>query len=171
MEVKRTEARLARVQRGWQEGVHDDDDYRGQRAGVLGELDGARTAHGRAAEHVQALERTGAVTDAEEALLRQMAAIKQAVADGAGRAPDVDALRNKIGEMFEAVELLEYDPNGPNPFRQLAGKVKAGLPDKAGDLDIHGYFLRPHLRWSPDDLNTPVRQIELPATSAHYGFS
>ena len=63
--------------------------------------------------------------DAEEALLRHLEAVKQAVADGAGRAPDVAALRNLIRQLFESVELVD---TSFNPF--ASGKVKkaAGSP-------------------------------------------
>ena len=44
MEVERTDGRLARVQRGWQDGVLDDDDYREQRRQLLEDRQVARAA-------------------------------------------------------------------------------------------------------------------------------
>ena len=44
-------------------------------------------------------------TDSQGVVLRYLAAIKAAVAQGAGLATDMNALRNVIGQTFESVEL------------------------------------------------------------------
>jgi multidrug resistance efflux pump len=68
-DLDRSESRLARVQRGWQDGVLDDEDYRQQRAELLDEQTAERAALDRARAHVRAIEERGAAVDAETTLL------------------------------------------------------------------------------------------------------
>lgn len=55
--------------------------------------------------------------------MRQLAAVERAVAEGAGRAPNLHALRNAIGDLLEPVELI--DLRGSNPFG--SGMVTGGF--------------------------------------------
>jgi hypothetical protein len=110
-EAGRAESRLARVQRGWQDGVLDDDDYRQQRDQVRDELDAAQAALRRAEDHLTALIEQPDV-DAEQVLLSHLAALKRAVSDTGQAAADLDTLRGVIGQMFQSVELIDH----ANPF-------------------------------------------------------
>lgn len=150
-EVGRSEARTARVQRGWQDGVLDDDDYRQQREQVRADLEASRAALQRAQQHAQMLEQQGVTIDAEDVLLRSLADVKRAVAQGAGEAPNLHALRNAIGELFVSVELVRFDSR--HPFG--AGKVPDGYsPGDRPSPVIDGrdgrptYALLPRVRWS-----------------------
>ncbi len=86
-----------------------------------------------------------------------------AVAEGAGRAPDLHALRNAIGDLLESVELI--DLRGSNPFGSgmvTGGFVPGDRPD-AGLEDASGprYALLPRVRWLSVDTGTlsPIGQL------------
>jgi hypothetical protein len=98
------------VQRGYQDGVLDDDDYRQQRAGLLEELKAAQEAARRAGSHAQALGRLDAGEDLAAALYRHLGEVKAAVADGVTRAPDLRALRHTIRQVFERVVIEPARP-------------------------------------------------------------
>lgn len=106
-ELARAEARLARVQRGWQDAVIDDAEYARQKADLDVERSGALAAAERAQAHADRIERMGGVGgDAEQALLEHLGKLKRAVGDGASTAPDLAALRNVIGDLFQEVQLV-----------------------------------------------------------------
>ena len=179
-EVQRSEARIARIQRGWQDGVLDDADYRGQHDQVSGELEAAQAARERSHAHVERIEQTGVSSGAEQQLLEHMNAIKRAVADGVSRAPNLNALRNVIGQLFESVELVEWqwttdshdtdEPRWTDPerrkfadFREAWEKLPTPRPNPV--LDANGgatYVLVPRLRSTPSPTGhlTPVGSIE-----------
>ena len=166
-EVQRSEARLAQIKRGWQDRVLDDDEYREQRDEVSGELEAACAALERSQAHVERIEQTGVSGDAEQHLLDQLATIKRAVADGVTRAPSLNALRNVIGQIFESVELGEWqgagDPYAAADFCEALAEV--GLPTPKPVLDANGgptYVLLPRLRSTPSPTGhlMPVGSIE-----------
>lgn len=113
------DARLARIRRGWQSGVLDDDEFQAQRSDVSGERDGAQAAVAQARARVDAIEAAGPLKDSEQALLGHLADLKASVAGAVGRAPDLEALRTVIGQLFERVE-ISANPFGPK-FRSEAG--------------------------------------------------
>jgi hypothetical protein len=45
--------------------------------------------------------------DAEEATLRVLAGIREAIVDGLGKAPNLNALRRLLHEVFSAIEYFE----------------------------------------------------------------
>ena len=149
-EAQRTKSRLARVQRGWQDGVLDDDDYGQQRADLLAERQAASAAVERARAHVEAVERDEAAQDADGALLKRLAAVKRTVAEDVGKALDLIALRNLIGELFEAVELVRW-PGFGTVQEGLASNAPG--PDPVNDGE-QTYALLPMLRWSAVDSET-----------------
>jgi DNA invertase Pin-like site-specific DNA recombinase len=140
LEMQRTEARLARIQRGWQEEVLDDEDYRQQRAQVLAEQEGAQAALRRAQDHVAQTEEIGVIGDVEQALLRHLATIKESVAQGIGNAPNLDALRRVIRDLFEHVMLLDAD----HPWLSAVSALRESGPQIEG-----GFYLIPILRGDP----------------------
>ena len=170
-EVQRTEARLAKIQRGWQDEVIDDNEYRQQRDQLLAEQEGAQAALQRAQDHVAKTERTGVMGDAQQALLRHLATIKEAVADGVGRAPDLNALRNVIGTLFEKIELVRWGSWGidGDPGGWMAPVEQPAVVDRD-----QGYALWLTLRWSAVDLDsearpfTGIRKTELPLPSSDH---
>ncbi len=103
------ETKLARVRGHYQAGKIEADDWAEQRPQLTAELDAAREAAQRAREHVQQVEQGGVPGDAEQALLDHLAALKRAVGDGIGAAPDLGALRNVIGDLFASIDLVRHD--------------------------------------------------------------
>jgi site-specific DNA recombinase len=108
-ELQRSEVRLARVRRGWQDEVIDDSEYAEQRAGLTVERDGAKGAVERARAHVGQLGQGLVPGDAEQVVLDHLARLKRAVGEDLEAAPDLSAIRNVIGDLFEQVELVESD--------------------------------------------------------------
>jgi hypothetical protein len=104
--------------------------------------------------------------DAEQHLLDQLATIKRAVADGVGRAPNLNALRNVIGQLFESVELVEWTASGdPHAFADFCEAWDAVAGFGRGVFDANGgptYVLLPRLRSTPSPTGQlmPVGSIE-----------
>lgn len=100
------DAKMARVRGHYQEGKLDVDDWTEQRAQLMAERDAASEAAQRARAHVQQIEQGRVPGDAEQELLDHLAALKRAVGEGVGTAPDLHALRNTIGDLFESIQLV-----------------------------------------------------------------
>jgi Recombinase zinc beta ribbon domain len=159
-ELQQCDARLTRVQRGWQDDVIDDAEYTRQRIELLAEQEAARAAQERAQEHVQQVEHAGPVGDAEQVLLDYLATIKEAVTAGVDAAPDLPALRNVIGQLFARVELIRSGEFGTDA-NITERFINCELPPPT--VDDGGYWLLPTLRWSAVDTDTfkPIGQ-EMP---------
>jgi site-specific DNA recombinase len=119
------EAKLVRVRGHYQEGRLEPEDWAEQRTALTAEHEASQGAAQRARNHVDQLERTGAL-DAEQALLDHLTALKQAVSAGVGGAPDLLALRNVIGDTFESVTLVRGDD--PRWSEELRGGAGLKLP-------------------------------------------
>ncbi|HEX3509686.1 MAG TPA: hypothetical protein VHT27_01175 [Solirubrobacteraceae bacterium] len=93
--------------------------------------------------------------DAEQALLSALARLKRSVGEGVSAAPDLDALRNVIGDLFEFVQLV--GEGDPCPFEWPLGQV-------TGDSEPR-YSLVPVLRGAtvidPDTLLPVTPQVAL----------
>src|SRR5581483_11041285 len=161
-EAASADAKLARVRSHYQEGRVEAEDWAEQRPGLVAGLAAAQEAVGRAQDHVREVEQAGMPGDAELVLLEHLAAVKRAVTAGVGAAPDLAALRNVIGQMFKAVELVRV-----NDWAAMYQVGKGGflpLRDDVGPVptigDEPGYYLVPVLRWSFVDRETlsPMRQ-------------
>jgi site-specific DNA recombinase len=144
LELQRSDARLERVKRGWQDGVIDDAEYTAQRAELIAEREAASAAVDRARNHIDRLIEAGDAGDAETRLLDHLAALKHAASAQAGNAPDLNALRNVIGDMFESIRLVARDegialafgdgPTSPSPRPRLptAGEATGCCRSSAG---------------------------------------
>jgi DNA invertase Pin-like site-specific DNA recombinase len=135
-EAQRAEARTARVQRAFQDGFLEPADYAQQRAQLVEEQDAAQAALDRAREHSDRLATGPALAGAEEAVLRHLTNLRQAVVEGIGKAPDLNALRTILRQLFEQVILLPAD----HPwFDQVEAMRDSGV-------ESGGIFLLPCLR-------------------------
>jgi site-specific DNA recombinase len=145
-EAQRAEARIARVQRAFQDGFLEAEDYASQRAQLLEERDAAQAAADRARDHADHLATAPATADAEEAVLRHLSNLRQAVIEGVSRAPDLNALRTILRQLFKEVLLLPAD----HPwFSQVSAmrESAANLPISLPHADIRAtYVLLPLLR-------------------------
>lgn len=103
------EARLARVRAHYQDGKLDVDDWAEQRPGLIAGAEASREAAARAQEHVQALERAGVLEGVERAFFDRVAGVKEAIARGVESAPDLNALRTHVRDLFEKVVLYPAD--------------------------------------------------------------
>lgn len=133
-EVAAAEARIARVDRGWQDGVLSDAKYQRQGAALEDELAGAKEAVEQARGRVEQITEAGTATDAEEALLPQLADLKALVSGTVDHARDVESLRTVIRTLFERIILREWS------WEDLAEIEAAGVGVS------EGLFLIPVLR-------------------------
>jgi site-specific DNA recombinase len=94
--------RLAKVQRGWQSEVIDDDDYKSQRADLSAECEGAAAAVHQAEARVSQLERAVSESDVQP-VLDALEALKTA---------DLGEFRRILRSMFEGFVLIPLTAEG-----------------------------------------------------------
>jgi hypothetical protein len=153
---------VAITERDYDSGDITGKQYSAREARLTEELAAATNALERSRAHVETVEQDGVATDAEEVLLDHLAKLKRAVAEGVEEAPDLDALRNVIGEMFEAVHVIRHPGFG-------SGRGRTGVvpnvpgPDPQVKDGAAAYWLWLTLRSSAVDMATfkPVGQ-EMP---------
>jgi DNA invertase Pin-like site-specific DNA recombinase len=152
--------RLGRATRGWQEDVIDDAEYARQRTELDDERAGAQAALAQAQERVRQIEQSGPMGDAEAELLEYLAAVKRAAAATADVAPNLNALQNVIGQMFERVQLVR---SGEWPRIQGDGFIPMHDDVPAVVDGEDRYWLLPVMRWESVDTHEfePIRR-ELP---------
>ncbi len=165
-EVLRTQEALARIERDYHAGDISGKQWAAQEAKLTVQLEAAQEAVRRAQEHVQQTEQAGVAGDAEQALLDHLAALKKAASAQADAAPDLNALRNVIGQMFESVQLVRSGewPRVPGDgFIPFDGDIG---PVPTIESREQRYWLLPTLRWSAVDRGTfkPTGQ-EMPVGS------
>ena len=97
-------------------------------------IENARTAEGECAERVQEAEQTRLFVDAQQWLFDRLAALKRAAAGAAGAAPDRDAQRNVIGQMFERVVLVSGDFEATMRASRVEGAAARLHPLRRGAL-------------------------------------
>jgi site-specific DNA recombinase len=180
-EVAKIERALATTERDYDAGDITGKQFSTRHDRLSNELEGAKRALDQAGANVEQIEQSGPVGDAEQALLDHLASIRQATADGVEAAPDLHALRNTIGQMFEQVQLIR------SPV--LGQPVSFGQPVPEGMIPWHDdvpavtdgedrYWLLPVLRASAVDADTlkpighampvPVAQSYPPGFLARY---
>jgi DNA invertase Pin-like site-specific DNA recombinase len=125
-------ARLQRVQRAFQDGHLDPVDYAEQAAGLREEREAAVRAAQRATDHLASVRGQVPALDAEEELLRHLAALRAAVVGGIGKAPNLDATRTLLRWLFPQV--LYLAPG--HPWLTNPGFIDDMMPRAAG-----GYLL------------------------------
>lgn len=158
-EAALTRDRLARIQRGFQDGILDGEDYRDQRARLLEEDAAAQAALTRAQEQVQRAEAAGRFAGAEEPLLRHLGDLRTAVERGIENAPDLNALRTVLRDLFESIELIRWPGfgvgggDGLHPFHDGNPVVESGG---------QSYALLPRVRWNAVNDDLTIRKVPLP---------
>jgi DNA invertase Pin-like site-specific DNA recombinase len=142
-EIAKLDRAMNATERAWDAATIDARQYAKREARLTDELTGARAARDQAREHAESASNGPPGGDPEQELLDHLATLKAAVADGVEHAPNLNALRNVLAELFDRVELV---------------------PDVGGD----GFLLLPTLRvgrlgdgrWDFEDAG---RRRELPA--------
>jgi hypothetical protein len=124
--VAAAEARIARVDRGWQDGVLSDAKHQRQSAALEDELAGAREAVEQARCRVEEITETGAATDAEEALLAQLADLRALVSGIVDQARDIESLRTLVRQLFRADHPAVLEVGGPGRDRGCRGRRRGG---------------------------------------------
>jgi hypothetical protein len=120
------------VQRAFQDGHLDPVDYAEQAAGLREEREAAVRAAQRATDHLASVRGQVPALDAEEELLRHLAALRAAVVGGIGKAPNLDATRTLLRWLFRQV--LYLAPG--HPWLTNPGFIDDMMPRAAG-----GYLL------------------------------
>jgi len=167
---QQTEARLARVQRAFQDGFLDAADYRDQAAGLREERGAARAALAQAREHARQAEARPERVDAESALLRHLAELRQRVSEGLRDAAGLDGLRRLLHHTFEEVK---YMPMTDADFAAALGW--AAIDPEASDYLVPVLSER-ILEGIDDDTTSPaLRRPALPlhteVETAHVGLT
>jgi site-specific DNA recombinase len=144
-ELAGIDRRLAKVQRGWQDEVIDDADYRSQRAELGDECEGATAAVQQAEARVHQLEQDVAESDVQP-VLDALEALKTA---------DLGESRRILRTMFHSFVLVPVNANG-TPVNWT--HVPTGPGDGAGVLGGRFYLMpRLHQEFVNDDLDV-IRQ-------------
>jgi site-specific DNA recombinase len=141
-DLSKAESRIRKVVRGWQDEVLSDAEYERQRADLDAERDAAQAALEQTERRLAQIEARGLTTDAEEALLRHLADLKALWSGTVEQAPNIEAQRTVIRQLFERVILVQ---RGWDTVDEIEGY---GLD--AGD----GLYLLPGLRDGVADWST-----------------
>jgi Recombinase len=150
------EATLARVRNHYQQERITAEDWSQQRPGLVAGVEAAQEALQRAREHVEEVEATGVPEDAQQTLLRHMEALRAAVTNGVGQAPDLNALRLVMHDLFDSFELIQWPS---------AGTGKGGYVVEHNPVVEHEgvtLALLPRLRWESVDGSLAIRKTVLP---------
>ncbi len=149
-DAAKAKATLERVRADYRSGDLDAATWNEERQELTDQFGAAQEAAQRAEDHVQRVEQAGVPDDAEQLLLDHLARLRKAVVG----APDLHALRNVIGDIFESVTLVRGDdPRWEQELRAGAG-VKANT-----------YWLVPKLRpglidWEAGGVKRAVLQTD-----------
>lgn len=108
-ESQKSEDALNRIERDYIDGNITAEQWGRLEATLRQEREATAAALERAREHVNQVEQSTALADADTALLEHLADIRAAVANGVDSAPDLSALRQTIAQLFDRVLLLPAD--------------------------------------------------------------
>jgi hypothetical protein len=108
-ELTQADERLARIERDYIDGRLTVEQWARFEATLTGEREAAAAALSQARERVEMLRAGGSLGDAEAAILERLMDLKLAVADGIGSAPDLDAARTLLRQLFDEIHLIEID--------------------------------------------------------------
>jgi hypothetical protein len=147
-DAQKAAAAFARVERDYLDGKLTVEQWQRFEAKLISEHAAADAAVQRAQGHVEQVREAGTLADAEEALLRRLADLREAIVDGVERAPDLNALRTIVRQLLASVELVSPEKpfgtgtapgiidqhDGPDP---CAGEYRLfiRLREEAFDLD------------------------------------
>lgn len=157
-EVTKLERAIDATERAWDAGDIDARQYAKREARLNDELAGSKAALDQARRTAEKAH-DGSASDPEQELLDHLAAIKAAVADGVEHAPNLNALRHVLAELFDRIQLVKGDDLSP-----LSTYVGDGLAP-LDDLPAvgHGLSLVPIVRgdalddeWEPTAVELPV---------------
>jgi hypothetical protein len=164
-------AALDRTERDYDNGDLTGKQYSARQGRLEGELDAANNAAEVARQRVEKIESAGTL-DGESVLLRRLAALKAAVGDKAEKAPDLNAVRLLLRDMFESFALCTVHPW---PVREdgtfdypSATDADAGEPyddptlDAPFNTESRNYMIWPKLRVEALDEGFQVRKPTLP---------
>jgi hypothetical protein len=152
-EAAKTEEALARVERDYLDGKLSVEKWERFEGKLTADLAGASAQieqHGRQREAVEA---QIAAIDAEAVVVKELAALRQAVAEEIqdGRGGDLDQLRAILRRLFVGFELTS--PTARFGSGVLDGPRWVDAPDAENSLSFGGYFLLPVLRAEAVDLD------------------
>jgi DNA invertase Pin-like site-specific DNA recombinase len=108
-EAGKIERALTATERAFDAGDIDARQYGKREARLTSECEAAREALRQAQGRVESIEQSEVSTDAEAVLLQHLAALKRAVGQGVGAAPNLAAMRNVIGDLFAEVQFARNE--------------------------------------------------------------
>lgn len=101
--LRTLESNMARIEGDYTSGALPADLFARLWADLQSQHDAAQAEADRAREHEAKLTESAPLLDAEEYLLRYMAAMRAAIADGIGKAPNLDAVRRVLRTLFDEI--------------------------------------------------------------------
>jgi hypothetical protein len=157
-------AALNRVRGDYQRGAIDAEDWAEQRPGLIEAAEAATAAAERSRVHAEAL--VGAPAgDPEGELLQALARLKAAVATGVDAAPNLQALRNTLDDLFESIVLVRSDELPWDALSYAKGQIDQ--LGEAPELESKGqpYWLCLSFRQSAMDPSEPLQPlpVEIPS--------
>lgn len=159
-EVAKLERAMDATERAWDAGDIDARQCAKRETRLTEERAGARAALDQAQSTAESASNgPSAGDDPEQELLDHLAALKAAVADGVEHAPNLNALRNVLADLFERVQLVKGDDL--SPLSMYAGEGMAPLDDLPAARE--GLWLVPILRGEALDDEWEPTPIELSA--------
>jgi site-specific DNA recombinase len=105
-EVAKLQRAIDATERALDVGDIDARQYAKREARLTDELAGAKASLDQAQSAAESASNSPSGGDAEQELLEHLATLKAAVADGIEHAPNLNALRNVLAELFEEVRLV-----------------------------------------------------------------
>jgi DNA invertase Pin-like site-specific DNA recombinase len=137
-EALRAQANHERIRGHYHAGRITPEMWAEERDDLAGAMTAAEDAVQQGRKRVEELEASGPLADSEEALLRRLAGLRATVSDGVKSAPDLNAMRMILRQMFETVRLLPAD----HPWlAQVTAMCESGAEVQGG-----AYYLIPFLR-------------------------
>ena len=122
-EANAAQERYQRVQRSFQDGIIEPEDWAEQRPGLIAGREAAEAEVTRVREHADELATAAPLLDAESELLRQLAELRTSILDGVSDAPNLDALRRVLGQLFKNVTYF------PAEFVNREAWIRDGVPE------------------------------------------
>ncbi|HEX3803638.1 MAG TPA: recombinase family protein, partial [Solirubrobacteraceae bacterium] len=166
-EVAKSESRLAKIQRGWQDEIIGDDEYAAQKKQLEAELGAALAQVEQHVRHRYLAQQAISALDAELEIAKRLTAIRQAIAgEVAGNTADLDAYRATLRRLFTGFVLMSPKAREAPllPLARQEGRCWETWPDM-----IDGYALAPFVRedaWFSNPTGHPeclgIRRLAVP---------
>ena len=130
--VAEVEAKIAKVETDYFDGELQAATFERFSARLADDLAAKRAAADQARAHAETAAQVPRDADAEAVLLRQLAKMRAAIVEGVGMAPNLEALRRMLRDLFE--EIVFHPADAPAPWYVEQGGYEDQMPKTASGL-------------------------------------